>query len=316
MGSLGRLNHVRSEGVTAGNETEKVNKRKKFHFDNVYVENPRLYEDIILYQIGDLSCESGYTIGEHEQYCYEISYVVSGKGCFLTDGRSYPVKKGDIFLNKPGEYHNGIADKVDPFRYFYLGYVFQEQKDGHGSLAHIRKMFDQVKNPVLPDKFTIDIPFINIFSEIINVGGYTDLMIKTYLHQIVVLAFRNFFEGWEKEYSPQDNDQKTKQIVYEVVNYIDTHLYNLADLSKIAVELGYSYSYLSRIFSLETGLRIQDYYQKKRFEKAVELLKNADYSITRIAEDLQYQSIHSFSKAFRKYFGISPTVYQNLCRKD
>lgn len=302
--------------MITGNEGEKVNTQKKFHFDNIYMESHRLYEDIILYQIGDLSCESGYTIGDHEQYCYEISYIVSGKGCFYTNDRSYQVKKGDIYLNMPGEYHNGIADKIDPFRYFYLGYIFKEQKDGQSSLTHIHKMFDQVKNPVLPDKFNIQVPFLNIFSEIINVSSYTDLMIKTYLHQIVVLAFRNFFESWEKEYIPQGDDQKSKKMVYKVVNYIDTHIYYITDLFKIAVELGYSYSYLSRVFSLETGLSIQDYYQKKRFEKAVELLKNSDFSITRIAEDLQYQSIHSFSKAFRKNFGISPTVYQDLCKND
>ncbi len=298
-----------------GGGMENKNTRKKFHFDNIYFENPRLYDDIILYQIGDLSCESGYEIGEHMQHCYEISYIASGEGCFHTNGRSYPVKKGDIYLNKPGECHNGIADKVDPFRYFYLGYVFMEQRDEYSPLLHIKKMFDQVKNPVKTDKFNIQAPFVNIFNEIINVSGFTDLMVKTYLHQIVVLAFRNFFENWEKEYTPQNNDRKSRKAVYEAVNYIDSHLYNISDLSKIAAELGYSYSYLSRIFSFETGLSIQDYYQKKRFEKAVELLKNSGLSITQIAEDLQYQSIHSFSKAFRKNFGISPTVYQQLSRK-
>lgn len=302
--------------VIVDDERGKMDTRKRFHFDNIYRENPRFYEDIILYQIGDLSCENGYVIGEHKQYCYEISYIVSGKGCFFTNGRPSQVKKGDIYLNIPGEYHDGIADKIDPFRYFYLGYVFKEQKDEQSQLLHIRKMFDKVKNPVLHDKFNIEIPFLNIFSEIINVKSYTDLLIKTYLHQIVVLAFRNFFESWEKEYTPEGNEPKSKQVVYEVIHYIDTHLFNLKDLSQIAVELGYSYSYLSRIFSAETGLSIQDYYQKKRFEKAVEMLKDSNMSITRIAEDLQYQSIHSFSKAFRKSFGISPTVYQDLCKKD
>mgnify|MGYP000963226022 FL=1 len=297
------------------NEDEKVNTRKKFHFDNVYFESPRLYEDILLYQIGDLSCESGYVIGEHEQYCYEISYIVSGKGLFYTNGHSYEVRKGDIYMNLPGERHNGIADKIDPFRFFYLGYVFKKYQDEQNQLNHIGKMFDQIKNPVIKDKFNIQVPFLNIFSEIINGKNYADLMIKTYLHQIVVLAYRNFFESWEKEYTHQSGQQKSKQVVYEIINHIDTHLYDINDLSEIAAELGYSYSYLSRVFSLETGLSIQDYYQKKRFERALDLLKNSDLSITRIAEDLHYQSIHSFSKAFRKNFGFPPTVYQELCAK-
>lgn len=298
------------------NKTEKTNNRKKFHFDNIYMENPKPYEHILLYQIGDISCQNGFVIGEHDQCCYEISYIVSGKGYFYTNGIQYPVKKGDIFLNVPGELHNGMADYVDPFRYFYVGYTFEDHHDTPDLLTHARRMFDQVKNPVLHDKFNIQVPFLNIFSEIINIKNYTDLMIKTYLHQIVVLAYRNFFESWEKEYSPQSDQHNAKQVVYEVINHIDTHLYDIADLSKLASDLSYNYSYLSRVFSMETGLSIQEYYQKKRFEKAAELLKNSDLSITRIAEDLQYQSIHSFSKAFRKNFGISPTAYQDLSKKS
>ena len=46
------------------------------------------------------------------------------------------------------------------------------------------------------------------------------------------------------------------------------------------------------------------------------LLKNNDLSITEIAEMLQYQSINSFSKAFRKNIGISPSEYQVLYSKE
>lgn len=290
--------------------------RNKFHFDNVYQNNPRIFEDIILYQVGDLSCAGGYEIGEHVQYCYEISYVVSGKGCFLTNGHSWPVSAGDIFLNRPSERHNGIADQIDPFRYFYLGYDFRDSRDEPDSLDHIRKMLDQAHEPVVRDKSNIQEPFVHIFSEIINAGNYTDLMIRAFLNQILVLTYRNCFESWEKAYQPPDEGQNSRQIVYEVIHFIDANLDELTDLSRIATELGYSYSYLSRVFSLETGLGIQDYCQKKRFDRAADLLKNTDQSVTSIAQNLRYQSIHSFSKAFRKHFGLSPTDYQALHQKS
>lgn len=301
------------------NQTNQVNqvninnrmRNKKFHFDNVYLDNPQLYESIILYQIGDLSCEGGYLINPHRQYCYEISYIVSGKGIYYSDDREYRVRKGDIYLSLPGEVHKGKADLIDPFRYFYIGFNFAEQHAEQNPLSHIKKMFDQVKEPVLQDKFNIQAPFISIFNELINLDSYSNLMMKTYLYQIVVLAYRNFFREWEKVYSPQ-NVEKSKRLVYEIINYIDVNLCNIKDLSDIASQFGYSYPHLSRIFSNEMGLSIQEYYNKKRFEKAIELLKNSEMSITQIAESLQYQSIHSFSKAFRKSFGISPTEYQAL----
>lgn len=302
--------------MSKGTEKSRFVDRKKFHFDNTYMENPQLFDQIVLYQIGDLSCEGGYVIGEHKQFCYEISYIVSGEGQFFTNGKSYFVRKGDVYLSLPEEVHKGVADKIDPFRYFYVGFTFEDCQLEQNPFYHIRKMFDQVKKPVLPDKFNIKAPFINIFNEIINVKSYSSLMMKTYLHQIVVLAYRNYFESWEKEYAPKSDTEKSKQIVYEVINHIDVNLCKITDLSAIAVELGYNYSYISRIFTHETGLSIQEYYNKKRFEKAVDLLKKSELSITQIAEDMQYQSIHSFSKAFRKNFGISPTEYQILYKKN
>lgn len=290
--------------------------RKKFHFDHTFFEAPRPYEHIILYQIGDLSCESGYVIGEHRQHCYEISYITSGEGLFFTNGQSYPVKKGDIYINIPGEMHDGIASRTDPFRYFYVGFHFADTPIEQNPFIHIKKMLDQIKNPVLQDRFNIHDPFISIFNEIINTGMYSDLMIKTYLQQIVVTAYRNFFESWEKEYVPVNESEKSRKIVYDIINYIDMHLCKIGDLTRIASELGYSYSYISRIFSNETGLGIHEYYNKKRFEKAVEWLGKGEMSVTLIAESLQYQSIHSFSRAFHKYFGMSPTEYQMIYNKS
>jgi AraC-like DNA-binding protein len=80
----------------------------------------------------------------------------------------------------------------------------------------------------------------------------------------------------------------------------------------MASELNYSYPYLSHVFSEEIGLTIKDYYKHKRFEKAMEWLKDSSLSITEIADKLQYKSIHAFSKAFHKDFGIPPIVYRSM----
>ncbi|MBP1993944.1 AraC family transcriptional regulator [Paenibacillus eucommiae] len=293
-------------------KNENADKQIKFHFDNVYFYDPQQYESIYLYQIGDLSSQAGYTIGEHLQLCYEISYVVSGKGIFYTNGKAYPVQEGDIFLSLPGELHNGKADAAEPFRFFYVGFNFHSETDGQHAMTHVRKMFDQTKKPLVQDNLSIDVPFINIFNELINLKNYSTLMINTYLQQIIVLGYRSFYESWETQYEPQPKVDETKQIVYEVINYIDVNLHRITELPQIAAELYYSYSYLSHIFSKEVGLTIKDYYNRKRFEKAIEWLKNGDLNVTQIAEKLQYQSIHTFSKAFRNSFGISPTEYQAL----
>lgn len=288
---------------------------KKFHFENDYWENPHVHESIALYQVGDLCSERDFIIKEHEQICYEISYIVSGKGLFYCDGNTYPVKEGDIIINLPKQIHGGKADSSDPFRYFYVGFNFNYVDDNLNPFTYIKKMFDKIKYPVVEDKMEIQIPFQSIFNELVHGKDYLNLIIKTCLHQIIVYAYRDFFDYWENKYIPEKDVADKRNIVYRIINYIDTHSYNISDLTQIASQLGYSYSYLSHLFSSETGLTMLDYFNKKKFEKSVEWIKNDDFSITEIAERLGYQSIHSFSKAFKKIFGVSPTQYQELINK-
>lgn len=290
---------------------------KKFHFDNDFFNDPKLYEDVSLYQIGDLSCNGGYEIPGHEQFCYEISYIVSGKGIYYTNNKPYPVKEGCVYLSLPGDQHGGVADTIDPFRYFYLGFSFcrtpQDEKD---SFMHVKKMFDQVKNPATYDKLGIKSHFVNILNEMLNIKDNSSVMIRSYLNQIIILTYRNFFEGWDDVYMPEKmTDNFPNAIVYQVISFIDNNLCEIQDFSHFSEKLGYSYSYISHLFTKETGLSIQQYYNKKRFEKAVEWLKNGNISVTDVASQLKYQSIHSFSKAFRKYAGISPSQYQELYSK-
>ena len=290
--------------------------KEKFIFDNIYWENPQLYDSVLLYQIGDVCCHSGFTIGNHTQSCYELSYIVSGKGTYIHQGVPYPVKEGDVFLCIPGEQHDGRADTVDPFRYFYIGFGFAGALDDDDMLTHVKRMFEQAQKPIVQDKFGIQEPFISIFNELINLKNYSTFMIKTYLYQIIVLGYRDFFDSWEKEYMPQSNYDEKEKIVYEVINYIDANLCRIIDLPSIAEELGYSYSHLSHVFSRKIGLTIKEYYDSERFKKAIEWLKESKYSITTIAEKLQYRTIHTFSKAFRRTFGISPSEYQSLYFKN
>ncbi|WP_062055512.1 AraC family transcriptional regulator [Aquimarina longa] len=73
----------------------------------------------------------------------------------------------------------------------------------------------------------------------------------------------------------------------------------------------YSYRNSNRIF-LALHQETIGYYQKRlRLEKAAEYLKFSNYSIADIAYDIGYREVSSFSKAFKKHFKCSPSVFRN-----
>jgi len=68
---------------------------------------------------------------------------------------------------------------------------------------------------------------------------------------------------------------------------------------------------LSHVFRTEIGVSLQSYWNRRRIMYAMKLLQTGETS-TRIAEKLHYQSVHSFSKAFKKIAGLSPSEYRQL----
>ena len=69
-------------------------------------------------------------------------------------------------------------------------------------------------------------------------------------------------------------------------------------------------SYLSTIFSAQTNLRFIDYLTKVKMQRAAVLIKSTDMKISDIAQRLDYKDIGYFSRVFKKYYGVTPTMYK------
>ena len=83
------------------------------------------------------------------------------------------------------------------------------------------------------------------------------------------------------------------------------------DVSLICKEAGISRSHLHRKMKEMTGLTVHDFIQNIRMEQAARLLTEQKINITQVAYAVGYSSQPSFSAAFRKHFGVSPTEYIN-----
>jgi AraC-like DNA-binding protein/mannose-6-phosphate isomerase-like protein (cupin superfamily) len=283
--------------------------KRRFQFDCVNAQEQIQYGAISLYQFGDLSCDAGFVLSNHTQVCYEISYIVSGKGWFGTNGTRYDLGQGDIYIGEPGEQHEGGTDAIDPFRYFYLGFHFNTASFPDSPLIAIKEMIDNKQTPRCKDRLDIRTPFAGVLKELSSASPFSQTMIQSYLEQILILTYRNFFSDWEAKYPGEGWENSAKRAVFAAIHYIDDRLLKIDDLKEVSDAFGYSLSYLSHLFAKETGESLRHYYAKRKWEKTVELMKEGNYSITEIAAIMRYDSIHTFSRAFRKAFGLSPSSY-------
>ena len=97
-----------------------------------------------------------------------------------------------------------------------------------------------------------------------------------------------------------------------VTDYVQKHYREKIYLDDIADTLGVSASYLSRLFSKETGERLQDYITRVRIERAANLLTYSNESLSKIAEYVNFPSQSYFGKVFREQKQLSPRKYREV----
>ena len=93
--------------------------------------------------------------------------------------------------------------------------------------------------------------------------------------------------------------------------YIRKYYHQKICIPDIAEALGVSESHLSRIFKKETGESIQKYSMHMRIERAANLLKYSEASLTEISEYLCFSSQSHYGKVFKVYKNMTPKQYRD-----
>lgn len=94
----------------------------------------------------------------------------------------------------------------------------------------------------------------------------------------------------------------------KVVKKIENNLENEISYEELAKIIGTSSYTLQRIFAFLTGITLTEYIRKRRLSRAIEDLTLTDAKIIDIAIKYGYDSGISFSNAFKKMHGVTPTT--------
>jgi AraC-like DNA-binding protein len=79
----------------------------------------------------------------------------------------------------------------------------------------------------------------------------------------------------------------------------------------LSQKLGFDYTYLSNIFSESTGNTIEQFIIGKRIQRAKELIRCKEFTLTEISWKLHFSSVAHLSSQFKKVTGFTPSYYKN-----
>ncbi len=228
---------------------------------------------------------------------YALVLVLSGSGRYETGGRGFPLGAGSVFQRFPGELHSTYVEtSTDWIEYFLTigAPLFTRLKD---------LRFFHRNEPVFSIRPTGQLlESIDAFTDELEIAAEPQLP-RLLVRGLSLIEHIHALSLDHRDSPLRDKIRESKRL-------LALSIHGDVDIKKIAKQAGLSYSSFRSRFREETGISPGRYLVSKKMEHACQLLLQSGQSIGEIAYAVGYRDPLSFSKQFKKHFGISPSEFR------
>ena len=236
-------------------------------------------------ELGEEQCLPNFKMGPSYRPYYLLHYIFSGAGVFRINNTDHKASEGQLCILRPYEVMNYYADPNDPWHYCWVGFECTLDIPALKTLTLLelpqaRHIFDSLKNA---DLIEYD----------------REYYVCAKLYELITV-----FQQMSAHVKNQPVD-----FIFKVKHYIDANYHRPITMEQLAESMEVSRSYFSTAFRKYVGRSPQQYLIDVRLEHAAELLVNEGCKVNQAAFQSGYTDVYTFSRMFKKKYGVSPKVY-------
>jgi len=232
---------------------------------------------------------------------YQVNYITSGAGVFETRKGVYRVQPGTILLLFPGIWHRYRPDFKIGWTEHFVGFngVFTNRIFKHELLSKNNPVLRIGFQEVLLQEF---MSLVSLVDE--EKPGYQQIGAGKLLHIFgsIVSIIKN------SEFASKDIERTIRKANL----YMRDNLNRNINMEELAGKLGVSYSTFRRMYKKYTGMPPNQYHLRLRLQKSKEMILFSNKSIKAIAYEVGFESIHYFSRLYKKKEGIAPSRVRSI----
>jgi AraC-like DNA-binding protein len=252
---------------------------------------------LAVYSCGIQRCGSCHSWGPAVRDHYLIHYIISGRGVFSSNGKSYELSKGDGFLVEPSHVASYVADESNPWEYCWVGFNGSDAKRfmGQTGLLNCGPVFhyDEVSH------------FQELLLNICNASGSSPIE-EARMESGLLLFLSALMEQFG---TPAARHTNGYEYVQKAIKFIDYNYSSDIDINDVAASAGISRSHLYRLFMQHISMPPNEYLMRYRISKSANLLENKNLSVGEVAYSTGFSDQLYFSRVFKKYMGMPPSHY-------
>lgn len=278
-----------------------------------------------LYTVHYFKYGKNFSVQPEKHDFWEMVYVDSGEVGIVAGEKQYTLRQGEAFFHRPNEIHT----------------IFTEDSFGNSAIISfdckskaINRLADEIFTfgefeKTLLSKIITETP--RCFSDKLNEiyltrmtrkdesSPVSEQFIKNCAELLILSLLKRAENGGAKEskvVAENIASAHTDKIVADIIDLLESHVYSTIDLDTVAKQLFFSKTYIKTVFKKNMGISIIQYYIGLKIEESKKLISQNKYSYTEIAEMLNINSVHYFSRLFKAHTQMTPSEYARSIKAD
>lgn len=309
----------------------------KKDYQDTYLDNSIIIESLQTVHYFKFSPNYNYQ-GEYHDF-WEFIYIDFGILNVRIENDIFTLEKGDLILVSPDAFHNVWGNYQYPSDIAVISFRSPtpqlSQITGKIMKTNQRQQFcigQFLREARLTFTVKLEKPAVLKLEKKADLSFGCEQSLKIFLELLIIDLVRNDMKCSQSEgesvlasnvlassvlagsspavHVSSTKSHKDRTIIRQIQDYFENHLGDSSlTLQQVCKDNCVSSALLQQIFRSNLGTGVIEYYNNLRIERAMHLIQIGKYNMTEISEILGYNSLHYFSKCFKKAVGIPPTAY-------
>ena len=278
-------------------EPEQVGMRNS---DSLRVDHQMRIESIYTFWYQEK--EQGFLFPGESHPMAELTYVDQGSLHSVAEGQDLLLKQGDLVIYGPGQWHMQYADIGVAPRFVTISF----------------ELGGMELSPLLNRKFTAPQNVVSVLQNMLReqerMDAYSNDIILSQLNLLLLLLLRESAAPKGAKLQTSNAIHSENEIIRQAQQYISSHIREKLSVPLVARQVDVSPSYLTALFHKNLQISPGEYIRRIKLQESKQMIRENNLNFTEIAAELQYSTVHHFSRQLKEKFGITPTEYAKSVR--
>lgn len=230
---------------------------------------------------------------------------------------TYTLNKHDMIFHQPNEFHSVSANGIVAPNIVVIGFectapVMAFFKNRLLQISHAERelLAGIIQEARCAFRKGIEDPYCKKLIRSTPAAFGSEQLIRLYLEHLLISLLRTAAMPGLPPFLPKAIKLRSENELFEqIVTYMQKNLSRQITIDSICSDNLISRSKLQKLFREQAGQGAIDYFCHMKIRTAKQLIRNQQMNFSQIADSLGYNSIHYFSRQFKKLTGMTPSEY-------